>query len=44
MRCEKCGEVFTKKDNKATRINGEEITVCPNCGNEEKIKKTSKHR
>ena len=35
MKCLECGTVFKKADNKAERIDGTKITVCPNCGNEQ---------
>lgn len=42
MICKECGKKFTKKGNRAVRTNGEKITVCPNCGNEEVEKKVMK--
>lgn len=35
MKCPECGKVFKKADNRAERIDGTKITVCPNCGNEQ---------
>lgn len=35
MKCENCGKIFTKKENKAVRTNGEKFYVCPECGHEE---------
>lgn len=35
MKCERCGKVFVRKENKAVRTNGEKIYVCPECGYEE---------
>lgn len=42
MVCKNCGNKFTKRNNIAVRINGERITVCPNCGNEEIYKDKKK--
>ncbi|MDE7476952.1 MAG: zf-TFIIB domain-containing protein [Lachnospiraceae bacterium] len=35
MKCPECGDVFKKEGNRAERIDGTKITVCPNCGNEQ---------
>ena len=35
MKCLECGNVFKKEGNRAERIDGTKITVCPNCGNEQ---------
>lgn len=43
MKCNKCGKVFVKKNNCAVKINGQKVTVCPECGNEEIIE-TKKNR
>lgn len=42
MICENCGSKFPKLNNIAIRINGEKITVCPDCGHEEAVIKKKK--
>ena len=34
MKCQECGKVFRKEENRAERIDGTKIIVCPNCGDE----------
>lgn len=42
MTCVECGKKFPKKGNRATKINGDVVTVCPDCGKEEVEKKKNK--
>jgi len=42
MICKDCRTKFAKVGNKAVRLNGDKITVCPNCGKEEIEQKKSK--
>lgn len=39
MKCNKCNYEFINKENCVNRINGEKVTVCPECGNEELYEK-----
>lgn len=42
MICVECGKKFPKEGNRATKTNGDIVTVCPNCGKEEVEKKKNK--
>lgn len=35
MKCINCDQNFIRNYNIATNINGEDITVCPDCGHKE---------
>ena len=35
MICKKCRKKFAKQGNRAIKTNGDTVTVCPDCGNEE---------
>ena len=35
MKCQECGKIFRKEENRAERIDGTKIIVCPNCGDEQ---------
>lgn len=39
MKCIKCNFKFKKSENYVYRIGGTKITVCPECGNEERYDK-----
>lgn len=42
MICKDCGTRFAKIGNRAVRLNGDKIIVCPNCGKEEIEQKNQK--